>query len=470
VAWTFLPCALSGLSPFAGAFAPTLANAYTFANITIDGNVDDWAAVLADPDNTSSDPQGSSTPSTDRDRPVQSTGRDLLRFAFTWDTTDLYLYVRRLNEVNSRNNVYYYVDVDDDGLMESTERVVRVSWWGHSQVYELEAYGYVPANPGGDPMLDANGLADGHTIAGALGSSVYFDTATGGTAPGDELEVSVPWAQLGPVGGSLGVHVSTSNSTNLPSQIDDNMAGAGGGGLSIMFQFLDIEPDRTASASAGGTLVFAHSVTSRAIAAVTGDLWSEWSCAGTPAVTIYEDVNGNGTLDAGTDLPLTDTNGNGYVDRAFAVGEALPILVEATVPLNSGPTCTLSVRVAPENALGGFDSADDLITMIGPALTLVKSADRATVIPGEIITYTTSYANAGVDPAFAVVLEDPVPTNTTYVSGSTAGAGTTPTWSHDNGVNFDSSDALPVTHVRWTLNSSLPAGGGGSVIFQVRVN
>ena len=467
--WTLLPWTLLGVG-WVLLGIPSAARAYTFGNITVDGNMDDWAAVLADPDNVHTDPQGSSAPSSDLDYPIQSTGRDLLRFGFTWDATDLFLYVQRLDTVNSRNNIYFYVDLDDDGFMESTERVVRVSWWGNSQVYELEVYSYVPSYASGDPMLDGGGVADGHAIAGSLGSVLYSSTATGGSAPGDELEVSVPWQQLGLVGGSLGVHVATSNSTNLPAQIDDNMAGSGGGALSIVFQFMDIEPDRAATTQAGGTLVFAHTVTHRGIVAETCDLWTTWSCSGTPTATVYEDVNANGSLDAGIDVALSDGNGNGYVDRFLAVGEMLSLLVEATSPLGTGPSCTLAVHAAPASTLGNSDHVDDAITITGPALTLVKSVDRATAFPGDAITYTTAYANAGVDTAYVVVIEDPVPANTTYVPGSTGGAGTTPTWSHDDGASFDGSDAAPVTHVRWTLDNSLAAGDGGAVTFQVRVN
>jgi uncharacterized repeat protein (TIGR01451 family) len=448
----------------------TRALAITLTTITIDGDMSDWVSVLADPDNSSTDPQGTSAPSTDRDYLVQSIGRDLLGFGFTWDANALYLYVRRLGAVNSQNNVFFYVDVDDDGLLESTERVIQVRWWGNKRDYELEVRTYVPASPGGDPIVDGNGLADGYTPPGTLGAVTFTDTAIGGTTAGDEIEVGMAWAQLGPLAGSLGLHVSTSNSTNLPSQVDDNMGGAGGGGLSIVYARLEIGPDHAVNAAPGATLLFAHDVTNVGTLPVLGDIWTTWSCAGAPAVTIYEDVNANATLDVGIDTPLGDSDGDGRVDHSFALGETLPILVEAILPTGLAGTCVLEVLVAPDGVANSEESATNTITFVGPALTLVKSADRGAAAPGDFITYTTAFANAGVDPALQVVLEDRVPPNTSYVMGSAAGAGTTLTFSHDDGLSFDTTEAPPVTHVRWTLLAPLASGAGGSVSFQVQVD
>ena len=56
---------------------------FTLAPIMIEGNMADWAPVLADPDNNVCD--GPTNGLTDRDAPVQSTGRDLTHFAYTWD-------------------------------------------------------------------------------------------------------------------------------------------------------------------------------------------------------------------------------------------------------------------------------------------------------------------------------------------------------------------------------------------------
>ncbi|MFQ5600210.1 MAG: hypothetical protein ACE5G2_06610, partial [Candidatus Krumholzibacteriia bacterium] len=92
--------------------------------------MDDWNAVLADPDNHFTDPQGTTAPSSDRDFRVPSEARDLLDFAYTWDTNKLCFYVRRAAPTGNVHRIVVYVDRDDDGFMESSDRAVRIRWWG----------------------------------------------------------------------------------------------------------------------------------------------------------------------------------------------------------------------------------------------------------------------------------------------------------------------------------------------------
>ena len=58
------------------------------------GYMSDWTAVLADPDNNVCD--GPAGGLIDRDAPVQSTGRDLTHFEYTWDATSIYLFTERV--------------------------------------------------------------------------------------------------------------------------------------------------------------------------------------------------------------------------------------------------------------------------------------------------------------------------------------------------------------------------------------
>ena len=59
-----------------------------------------------------------------------------------------------------------------------------------------------------------------------------------------------------------------------------------------------------------------------------------------------------------------------------------------------------------------------------PTITLSKSADVTTAIPGDTITYTLTYGNTGPGDATDLVITDTIPANTTLVPGSISGGGT----------------------------------------------
>jgi uncharacterized repeat protein (TIGR01451 family) len=87
-----------------------------------------------------------------------------------------------------------------------------------------------------------------------------------------------------------------------------------------------------------------------------------------------------------------------------------------------------------------------------------------------VVTYTVNYGNTGSGDATNVVITDAIPAGTTFIPGSASGTGVTIEYSHNGGVTYDTSSALPVTHIRFT-RASLPAGTTNQTVsFQVRVN
>ena len=114
-----LVCAAACLAP--------PAHAIVLKTITIDGSMADWAEVLADPTQNCTD----GVP--DKDAPVPSTGRDLERFAWTFDATYLYLYTARVGSDSNRQRFWFYLDTNDDQLMQSGERVILASWSGSNR-------------------------------------------------------------------------------------------------------------------------------------------------------------------------------------------------------------------------------------------------------------------------------------------------------------------------------------------------
>ncbi|MBW2256660.1 MAG: hypothetical protein JRI25_18975, partial [Deltaproteobacteria bacterium] len=88
--------------------------------IVVDGDTSDWKTA---PDITNNPGQYSTDPTTyppDLDIP-QATGRDLARFAYTYDSTNLFLWVRRAGSANNQTYWWFYIDTNNDGLMQSSD-------------------------------------------------------------------------------------------------------------------------------------------------------------------------------------------------------------------------------------------------------------------------------------------------------------------------------------------------------------
>ncbi len=439
----------------------------TLTTITVDGNIADWAAVLADTDNVVLDGPAGGLSDADARAP---SNLNVDRVAFTWDATYVYFYVRRLASAPEFNYFYFHFDLDNDGLVADNSPLLRVGWWGNNRRTDtsLDRYRAVSL-AGGDPIAGAGGSHDGYKLPGTRLAGPAIESLTGGTASGLEMEVRVPWAVLGVAPGSaLQFHLSTTRRLNeYPAQIRDNL------GRGTAYAGVIVAPDRSATATPGTTVVLAHTVTNAGNVTDRFDLtWTSSGDFAPTAVVLYRDADGTGTLTPG-DLPLGDSDGDGTVDTGpLALGRSLAVLAVVSVPASAafGDAGTVMLRAVSSYQSGIADTAVETIAIAQPALTLLKAADRASAPPASVITYTITFTNTGTADAHAVRVEDPVPAFTTYVAGSAAGPGATIAFSHDGGASFDASEAAPVTHVRWDLPAALPPGGSGSISFQVFVD
>jgi uncharacterized repeat protein (TIGR01451 family) len=106
-------------------------------------------------------------------------------------------------------------------------------------------------------------------------------------------------------------------------------------------------------------------------------------------------------------------------------------------------------------------------------------------IPGAEIFYTSTFKNIGNKPAGNIIINNPIPANTTLVAGSAFGENTSISFSADGGKTWAAPDLVKVkgadgkerpagisefTHVRWTLKNELAPGKQGEVGFRVVVN
>ena len=113
-----------------------------------------------------------------------------------------------------------------------------------------------------------------------------------------------------------------------------------------------------------------------------------------------------------------------------------------------------------------------------------KRAPVAKAVPGTEVFYTTTFKNIGTRPAANIIINNPVPANTTLVAGSVYGDNTDISYSVD-GKTFATPDKLKVkgkdgkevaatatdyTAIRWTYKGELPPSKAEVAGFRAVIN
>ena len=195
------------------------------------------------------------------------------------------------------------------------------------------------------------------------------------------------------------------------------------------------------------------------------------SAASTPNLTgwtqvLYRDVNCNGVLDPGEVIvngPLVTSGG----DRiCILVKDFVPV----AAPFNAQDQLTVTAAftwtgAAP--ALGTNSTRTDLTTVGSPAtagLTLVKTVDKETALPGETLTYTILYANMSSAALTNIVIFDQTPAFTTFVN-----AGNGPLPPNLTGVTMTAPAVGGTGPIRWTFTGSIAPASRGTTSFSVTV-
>lgn len=118
----------------------------------------------------------------------------------------------------------------------------------------------------------------------------------------------------------------------------------------------------------------------------------------------------------------------------------------------------------------------------GERQTRLVAAD--TVVPGDVVIYTTTVENISDEGAENVVVTSPVPEHLSYVAGSAFGPGMVIEFSVDGGVTYAAAGELMVdddgqsraataddfTHIRFVMQGELAAGAQGIARFRARLN
>jgi len=207
------------------------------------------------------------------------------------------------------------------------------------------------------------------------------------------------------------------------------------------------------------------------IAHSAGQLTFSLSSVASPNISgwtpiIYLDANCNGQLDSG-ESPITAALGASF-------GQQICILIKDTIPLlapfnaQHQITVTASFNYSSANPSLVQGSARTALTIVGnpttAGLTLTKAVNKETALPGEIITYTLTYANQSSQPLNNIVVFDSTPAFTTFLSAS---AGPLP--SNLSSASIANPPIGASGPIRWTFTGALASGQTGTVVFSVMV-
>jgi uncharacterized repeat protein (TIGR01451 family) len=405
----------------------------------MDGNVADWGTtsqpgtILNDQDNNVCDGPSGGIP--DLDAPVQSTGRDIVQFAYTYDDSFLYFYTERIGSTSNTQTFLYYADVDNDGYQEDGEPVIVVEWQGNTGQINAYIASYNPVDAvNGDSTVDSAGLGDGYALPGnlkSISSAIGTSSGTYGSSSGLAMEFRIEWTRLGftgPVGHTI--HVSSTNANknanNLGAQIDDNLGGCGGGAGTTQYADLDFSGAYSLQGAPASTVYGLHHLVNLG----NGDdsFAFAYTITGphTPTVTLYLD-DGDAIFDTGDSViagtVAVATGASVDIFIAYGIGPTALGIATVTTTATSEFSLTQSVTISDFVVDTVEVTAPDLVTIksiSGVADTRVFNSTNPKAIPGASVTYSIQVLNVGNGPTEtdSVVITDTIPPGTEMYVGN----------------------------------------------------
>lgn len=182
-------------------------------------------------------------------------------------------------------------------------------------------------------------------------------------------------------------------------------------------------------------------------------------------VTVYQDLSTNHDGSVLSSTPLTSI--------AAVAGTPIYVAIKEQIPHDIASSTVDNVTLSISQTVVGIASAltasvtDTVNASLDPnlapagagTLKLVKTVDKAKADPGDTVTYTIDYTNAGTEDIDGIVIEDITPEGThlaaagaSFVTG--AGSVTKPLVGEKGPIS-------------WTVTGSLKAGQSGQVTFSV---
>ena len=319
--------------------------------ITVDGNFSDWSAVLQSPNNLVVDGAGSINDPSDLDTGMKA-NNDLSKFAFTWDDDKIYFYFERVFPARGLTSGLVYIDLDNDGYMNSTDKVVILTSTPAGN-YDLFLYDYSP-NATAD-ILTGDGFDMPGTVTNQTGVGSNIQ---GIDADGIKVELEINWSMLGVIAGSpLQMHASLAkgDASVLPDDIEDNSDIATTSVVDIL-----ITPNNVIGTQANQSVLFNHTITNRGNVLDVVDVTTSGTSTNWTVQLLYQ----NGTL-------LTDTDGDTIVDVGqLSINQSVNIIVNISIPAGQGTIQDITIVTAASSVNANVsDSVTDTI-FVGQGITI----------------------------------------------------------------------------------------------------
>lgn len=382
-------------------------DALTSTTIVIDADLGDWVGVRADPDNVAVDTQVPMDP----DYPGQP-DRDIYYVNATYDSEYLYLSWRRTAGGTKAITLGAYIDLNGDGLLQDTDRVVMWTLADPSpltiQPQNYRSPGAIlhyrqardgttgpKLYPAGDPMggdgETPDGWArwqDGQDIP-AKPMDAYMEPISG-----IEAEARVAWTDLGfspstPIPPPIAIHFASGNGEswgnpgkpsntrrwvsgqhleNDRGQVEDNV-----GELYWLLQrSVSVTPNGTSGVAAGSVATYTHTIKNTS--------------------NVTDTFNLSATSSNGWTTSITTVGGTPLSALSLAAQETTTVVVRVTVPggAPSGTRDTTTVRATSQTKPSVTSAATDT-TYVG-AVTVTPDRTGA-MAPGQTIVYTHTVIN-----------------------------------------------------------------------------
>ena len=397
----------------------------------------------------------------------------------------------------------YIIVIDDNATLADVTPTIPAGWLGTEMPSSVRANllvsatdlqnlnfglfngstvsGIVFADTGIVGGIANNGIKDGGepgiagvTVKASTGATTYDSTMTDGAG---NYTLWIPAAATSPVaitetnlGGYLSTGGGAGTTAGTYTRTSDSTGFTFAAGLSyVNVNFGDVPVNRLIAngqqtGSPGNALFYPHQFNAGSGGTVS---FSVASASGWPVV-LFRDSNCNGVIDAGENV----------ISAAITVvaAEQVCLINKVTIPTGTAlgvqDIATLQASFTYTNASPALLGAalvvlDTSTAGVGSGgLVLTKTADKATALPGETITYTISYKNNGSTPISTIIISDTTPAYTNFFAascGSLPAAVTTCTVSTQPAL-------AGVGSIQWQLGGSLNSASTGQVSFSVKVN